>query len=238
MHDPLDLALRLGADRDDVAPGAQGHDRLADDPGHRGRAQHRVQALAHAILGGAQPLPERGELRRRGVEDLAGLVDAARDPGRAARARRPARRGPRRDAGRARSSGAPRTGRWRASVSATSRSSAGVSRPPRPARSSAARMSRAPPMVAWAWSASSRTASSVWSWSRPTWTASASGMVARPARATVRRRSGRPAARRSPRTRARAGSRVGGGAVAGSAAGSVGVIGIQKRRGRSVHSPA
>ena len=87
VDDPLHPALGLGADRDDVAPGAQRHDRLADDPGHRGRAQHRVQALADAVLGGAQPLADGGELRRGRVEDLPALVDAARDPGRQLRRR-------------------------------------------------------------------------------------------------------------------------------------------------------
>ena len=79
VDDALDLALRLGPDRDDVAAGAHRDDRLADDPGHRRGAQHRVQALAHAVLGGPEPLADGGELGRGGVEDLAALVDAAAD---------------------------------------------------------------------------------------------------------------------------------------------------------------
>ena len=66
----------------------------------------------------------------------------------------------------------------RAHVSATSSSSGAVSRPPRSARPMGARTSRAPPMLACAWSSSSRTASSVWSCSSATWAASAMGRVA------------------------------------------------------------
>ena len=148
MDDPLHAALRLGADRDDVAAGAQGHDRLADDPGHRGRAKHGVEALADPVLRRAQALADGGELRGGRVEHLAALVDAARDPAAPAPAPGRGRREPRPGAFRARPADASRTSRSRSSVSAISSSSAGVSRPLRDrARSSAARMSRAPPIA-------------------------------------------------------------------------------------------
>ncbi len=80
VDDALDPALGLGAHGYDVAAGPDGHDRLADGARQVGRAQHGVQALADAILGGPHPLADGGEVRRCGVQDLAGLVDAALDP--------------------------------------------------------------------------------------------------------------------------------------------------------------
>jgi hypothetical protein len=79
VDDALDPPLRLGADRDDVAAGADGHDRLADDAGQVGRPQHRVQPLPHALLRGPHPPADRGELRGGAVEDLPARIDAAFD---------------------------------------------------------------------------------------------------------------------------------------------------------------
>ena len=87
MDDALHAALGLGANGDDVAAGTHRDDRLTDDPGHRRSSQHRVEALAHAFLRCAQPLADGCEIRGGGVEDLAALVDAPRDPRRELRRR-------------------------------------------------------------------------------------------------------------------------------------------------------
>ena len=87
MDDPLHATLGLGPDRDDVAAGADGHDRLTDQPGKLGGAEHRVQALANPILRDPQPPSNGGQLGGGRVQDLAAFVDAAAD------ARRKLRRG-------------------------------------------------------------------------------------------------------------------------------------------------
>ena len=175
---PSRLTLGLGTDRDHVAAAAHRHDRLADHAGQVGRAQHRVQPLPHSVLGGAQPPADGCQLGGGGVEDLAALVDAALDPlsQRRRRIQLVAQLGQVRPL----PAGQPlrRTGQQPAAVSATSSSSGAVSRPPRRARPMGPATSRAPPMLAWDWSFSSRTASSVWSCSSQTWMASASGRAA------------------------------------------------------------
>ena len=80
MHDPLELALGVGADGNHVAAGAQGDDGLADDAGQLRRAEHRVESLPDPFLRGSQALANGGQLAGGRVENLARLIDAALNP--------------------------------------------------------------------------------------------------------------------------------------------------------------
>ena len=119
-------------------------------------AEHRVQSLADAVLGGAQPLADGWPARRRpSRESRPPRPRSARSAPRARRVielvtdRRQVRPRPARPAG-------AETDRRRGASRRSSSSSVGASRPPRRARLSAARMSRAPPIVACDCSSTSR----------------------------------------------------------------------------------
>src|SRR5439155_7350186 len=80
VDDALEPPFRLSAHGDDVAAGPDRDDRLADDSHQLGRAEHGVETLPRPILGGPHPLANGRQLAGGGVQDLAGLVDAALDP--------------------------------------------------------------------------------------------------------------------------------------------------------------
>ena len=73
---PLTRAPGLGLDRDDVAAVAERDDRLLERAAEL-RADERVEPAPQPVVGDADRGPQPAEARRRGVEQLAGRVEAA-----------------------------------------------------------------------------------------------------------------------------------------------------------------
>ena len=78
VDDALDPAPRLGLDRDDVAPVAKRDDRLLEGRCRAPRRRAR-RAAPEPVVGDPDRRPEPAEPRRRGVEQLADRVEAARE---------------------------------------------------------------------------------------------------------------------------------------------------------------
>ena len=138
VHDAGHLAARLGADRNDVAAGALGHDRILDDVAEGRRGHDLAQARDQPIVGAAQLGPDarRGPgWPSRGLRRLRRWRPGCLRPGPSGRSRYDLGKLEQRGRLVAQRGQAAPPGARRATVEATSSSSSGPSTPPTRARS-------------------------------------------------------------------------------------------------------
>ena len=77
MHDALDLAARVGPDRDHVAAAAQRDDRLLQRPRQLTGVDELLQPAAQPLVGDPDGTPQASQPRRGRVQKLTGGIEAA-----------------------------------------------------------------------------------------------------------------------------------------------------------------